>query len=146
MSNTDIDEPLLIRRARDAVRINPSYAVHGPELCPRDILQGYELGLAQRIGFCSVDERMVRAGKRLATLVADLEHGLSPDATIQMDWTTGQERRGLSEDEANALARSRFVDDVRMLLALAREGTKAAGASSDAEEPLPQLKFKGGRP
>ncbi len=39
-------EPEVVEAAREALRRNPAYVAHGPEVCPRDIIEAFDLGVA----------------------------------------------------------------------------------------------------
>jgi hypothetical protein len=145
----DRPEPALIVRARAAIKENPGYVAHGPELCPRDILEAYQLGLGEA---ASVQEPRgdVNTGKtdflirnplrtvpvetaaRLGELATDLECGLSAQASILSDWTSTDERNALDDAALVKLAYARFAADIRAVL-----GALETEASIQSEPPPP---------
>lgn len=144
-------EPKLIEDAREAVRLNPGYVSHGPELCPRDIIEAFELGVAwketsqtDRPADLSPDNVAItirnpmrslkrETAHRLAELASDLECGLKVQQTIISDWTTPAERNSLGDQATVALAYQRLADAIREVLAAA-EPRDLATATEIAEQ------------
>jgi hypothetical protein len=145
-------EPQLVEDARRAIRDNPGYVPHGPMVCPRDIIEAFELGVswgradaASSDGGATDDDDQILAirnplrtlkretAHRLAELAADLECGLSAQASILTDWTTPAERESLDGAAASKLAYQRLANALREVLAAA-EPRDGAAASEIAEQ------------
>jgi len=138
-------EPQLVEDAREAVRRNPGYVAHGPEVCPRDIIAAFELGVASAHGQAATpgEEPIAirnplrtlkhETARRLADLAADLECGLNPQETILTDWTSRAERAQLDPVAAVRLACLRLADGLREALGAA-EPRDLAAAGEIAEQ------------
>ncbi len=144
-------EPQLVEDAREAIRQNPGYVAHGPQVCPRDIVEAFELGVSWRQSGAlagqdeapPADEPIAirnplrtlkrETAHRLAELAADLECGLKAQETILTDWTTQAERAQLDAAAIAKLAYQRLADDLREALAAA-EPRDPAAASEIAEQ------------
>jgi hypothetical protein len=131
-------EPELVERARKAIKANPGYVAHGPEVCPRDIIQAYELGRAEPVELFPSDAsplpvqdepgpirffirnplRTVSAEvvERLGELATDLECGLAIQTSLVGDWTTAAERAELDAPDLLKRACERLAADFRAIL------------------------------
>ena len=137
-------EPELIVRARIAIKHNPGYVTHGPDVCPRDIIEAYQLGRAEppavitsavnpapgQIGF-EAARFFIRnplrtvsseALERLSELATDLECGLAVHTSIISDWTSAAERTDLDGPALIKLAYERLAADIRSILGAVEDG------------------------
>jgi hypothetical protein len=130
-------EPQLVEDAREAIRQNPGYVAHGPQVCPRDIVEAFMLGISwSQAELPPADEPIAirnplrtlkrETAHRLAELAADLECGLKAQETILTDWTTHAERAQLDAAAITKLAYQRLADDLREALAAAEPRDPAA--------------------
>jgi hypothetical protein len=137
-------EPQLVEAAREAIRQNPGYVAHGPQVCPRDIVEAFELGLSWRQAETPPAEEPIairnplrtlkrETAHRLAELAADLECGLKAQETILTDWTTRAERDQLDAAAVTKLAYQRLADELREALAAA-EPRDLSAASEIADQ------------
>jgi hypothetical protein len=134
-------EPEVVEAAREALRRNSGYVAHGPDVCPRDIIEAFDLGVAwgqtaaaRRPDGSDAAEAIrnpLRTLKRetahrLAELASDLECGLKVQETLVADWTTPEERAELDAGALLKLAGQRLADDLREALAAAEPRDQAA--------------------